>query len=185
MQIQQNDSIPGIYPGLLSGQHERVDELNDRIYSRFVTDSPLQPNFDTRPISTKYSHFPIINRRKIVNTPLPTYLEYSMDSNFAPTSSNAPVDGYLKNVNVESSLRNQYFAIQKGLGQGLYIPSSTSELYNDSVPVSSQSVQQPYPDLFTQPSLNTEMRNQNENIGKDRFFNHTRNQLRESNVYSR
>ena len=182
MQIEENNSIPGIFPGIIYGQHERVDELNERIYNRFVPDSSLQPNFDTRPISTKYSHFPIINRRKIVSTPLPPHLEYSLNSNFAPVTSKAPVDGYLKNVNVESSLRNQYFAIQKGLGQGMYIPSSTSELYNDSVPVSSQSVKQPHPDLFTRSQLNTEMRNQNMNIGNDRFFNHTRTQLRESSL---
>ena len=39
-----NDKIHGVPNGVLYGQHERVDELNNRISSRNYADSPLEPH---------------------------------------------------------------------------------------------------------------------------------------------
>lgn len=164
-------------PGIIYQQYERLNELNDRIASRQFSDRPLQPNYDPRPVSTKYSHFPIIDRRKSTPpTPLVKYLEYSPETNFASISGKGTVDGFLRNVNTESTLRNQYFALQNA-NQAVYVPSSSSDLYGFSA-VGRQETQT-HPSLFYQPSFDsTPNANINSAIGSDRFFNHTRTQLR-------
>lgn len=163
---------------LLVGQHERVDELNKRILDRFSPDSPLQPNMDVRPVPTKYSHFPVIDRIPFSKVSLKSPLDYSVESNFAPITSKGPVDGYFSNVNTESSLRNQYFAIQRGAGQGVYIPSSNSDLYNVSIASNSTRIEsQPFPRLFEHDRILND-RSVNSKIGAERFFNNTRVQLR-------
>ena len=176
----RDDKILGVPVGVYYGQNERVDELNDRMSTRHFPDSPLQPNFDPRSVPTKYSKFPIVNRRKTMNEPVIPYLDYNQSINFNPGSQRAPPSGFFNNVDTETILRNQTFALQRGGEQGVYIPSSQSDLYNLRVPKGSQNDPQPHPDLFKKTILDqTPHPNMQGNIiGRDRFFNHTRTQLR-------
>ena len=179
---EETNKIQGLTPGISYGQNERVDELNERILGRFYPDMPLQPNINVRPVPTKYSHFPIIDRIPFSNEPILQKPYYSMETNFTPANSRGPIDGYISNVNVESSLRNQYFALQRGAPQFEYIPSSQSDLYKVDIGFSSPSriEEQPYPGLFDnyQSSITTTESKLDKNIGADRFFNNTRIQLR-------
>ena len=90
----------------------------------------------------------------------------------------APTSGFTRSVDVETTLRNQTFALQHGASQSVYVPSSASELYNVSV-VSSPSVQ-PHPDLFARQQFSNQVHPNlvDTSIGNNRFFNHTRTQLR-------
>jgi len=183
MNLYESSKIQGIIPetpGILYGQFERVDELNDRILGRFYPDMPLQPNLDVRPVSTKYSHFPVIDRIPISKVKITEAPYYSIESNFTPLNSRGPVDGYFSNVNVESSLRNQYFDLQRGAPQLEYIPSSQSDLYKVQIAKPSIKEAQPYPGLFNEyrPDSITSPSNLDVKIGANRFFNHTRVQLR-------
>lgn len=178
---ESNNKIQGIMPnvpGILYGQYQRLDELNTRISSRQFSDNPLQPNYDPRPVSTKYSHFPIIERRKATSSiPLAKYLDYSAKSNFAPMTSKGHYDAYFQNINTESGLRNQYFGLQKYADQSLYVPSSSSDLYN-VIAVGRQEAQT-HPSLFEKRVFDRSPHsNENSTIGCDRFSNHTRTQLR-------
>jgi hypothetical protein len=172
--------IYGVPKYLYAGQNERVEELNDRIDSRQFSDSPLAPNFDPRPVPTKYSHFPLINRREFSAIPINQYPDYNVENNFSPATQNGPVSGYISNIDTENNLRNQYFALHRSGLQNEYIPDTTSDLYN--VTVVSQPSQQPYPNLFskTQFDIAPHPNNQNSTIGKGQFYNHTRTQLRNS-----
>jgi hypothetical protein len=174
---QKIQGLIPVIPGILYGQNERVDELNTRIYDRVKPDEQLQPNIDLRPASTKYSYFPIIDLRKESKVDISPPLDYSISSGFTPTVSKGPVVGYFDNVAVESQLRNQYFALQRGANQGTYVPSSQSDLYRDSVPSSSNPVAQPFPDLFTHTTFQSS-RTVVPGVGRDQFFNNTRTQLR-------
>ena len=49
---------------------------------------------------------------------------------------------------IETALRNQYFALQHGADQSIYVPSSTSDLYNFTA-VGRQETQ-PYPGIAAQ-----------------------------------
>ena len=177
------EKIQGLQDGILYGQNERVDELNSRILDRFHPDFPLQPNFDPRSVPTKYSHFPIIDMRTAAKESFKQYTDFSTQSNFVPLGRAGPVAGYLNKVETESMLRNQFFALQRGAGQGVYIPSSQSELYGVQV-VSTKREEQPYPELFKNynQGIHTSVNNSDPNIGNDRFNNHTRTQLRGSQV---
>jgi len=180
MELSNQQGILGLPQYLYYGQFERVDEVNDRIASRQFPDSPLQPNFDPRPVPTKYSHFPVINRRTPLKEPVIPYLDYNLQQNFNPGSQRAPPSGYMNSIDIENRLRNQHFALQHGNEQGIYVPSSNSDLYRITIPLGSQQEPQPHPSLFEQPNLD-QMPNPNiinSGIGKDVLYNHTRTQLR-------
>jgi len=180
--VEQENKIFGLPQYLEYNQQERVDELNDRISNRQFPFSPLQPNFDPRPVPTKYSLFPIVNRRTPIKEPLVPYLDYDL-INFNPGTARAPPSGYIKNVEKECELRNQYSALQHGTFEGVYIPPNTSDLYVTRVPIGSQMEEQPFPALFSQPVLGNIPNPNivNSNIGKETFYNHTRTQLRGGN----
>jgi hypothetical protein len=189
--MEYADSIKpmvGVVEGVLYGQNCRVDELNDRIFDRFHPDHALPPNFDSRPVQTKYALFPMLDKRMPSNVPIESNYDYSMETNFTPpVSSYGPVSGYINNVNTESTLRNQFFALQKGADQSVYVPSSNSDLYK--VTVVSRPEEQPYPLLFENgiaidKTLHSNIRN-NPNIGKDLFHNYTRTQLRNGKTNDR
>ena len=178
MNINQDYLIPGVVHGVQYGQNERVDELNNRMAERHFPDTALEPNYNCRPVPTKYSRFPIINRRAPVREPMNQYANHNLYTNFNPGSASANVKSFQQNIDVETILRNQTFALQHGADQGVYIPTSNSDLYN--VSVVSRPSEQPYPLLFERPQFinRTHPNLMTNNIGRDNFFNHTRTQLR-------
>ena len=171
----------GVVEGVFYGQNCRVEELNDRILDRNHPDYALPPNINSRPVQTKYALFPMLDKRMPATVPIESNYDYSLETNFTPPIvANGPVSGYINNVNTESTLRNQFFALQKGADQSVYVPSSNSDLYK--VTVVSRPEEQPYPLLFENgieidKSLHSNIRN-NPDIGKDTFHNYTRTQLR-------
>ena len=177
MDLTSNDKLYGVIEGVAYGQYERVDEINNRMSSRHFSDSPLEPNFDPRPVPTKYSVFPIVDRRKVCAESSLPYINYN-SANFNPGNARAPPSGILQNIDTETILRNQTFAMQKGAEQNVYVPSSNSELYKVTVPYAPS--EQTHPLLFSQYQFdnNVHPNNENGNIGRDQFFNHTRTQLR-------
>lgn len=178
MNIQDNQHIYGIPDGVLYGQMDRTDELNNRIVSRNLSDTPLEPQYDPRPVQTKQTLFPMVKNAQHSTEPMVPYPMYNSYANFNPGNRRAPSSGFMQNIDVETVLRNQTFALQHGASQSVYVPSSSSELYNVNV-VSRPSVQ-PHPDLFAPPMFSNQMHPNlaGVNIGNDRFFNHTRTQLR-------
>jgi len=175
-------SNTGIIQGYYSGQQDRVDELNDRIFARYVPDNNLRPNYDPRPVSTKYAFFPVIDRKIPSEIPMKQYLgeanEANQSNGFLPSTTNAPT---IRNIDTETVLRNQTVALQHGIGQHEYVPSSESDLFKTTI-VSRQS-EQPFPRLFAKPTFSTNQPTiATQTIGKSDFFNYTRNQLRNSIV---
>ena len=103
---------------------QRTEELNERISTRNNPSAPLQPQFDIRPLSTKYSMMPIFDRRPIPTVSINVLPSYDITTTFNPgnVQAAAPWAGFANNVNEESRLRNQFFAIQRGAVQSTYIP---------------------------------------------------------------
>ena len=174
--------IEGVHREVVVGQFERLDEINNRINSRRFSDYPLEPNFSPRPVSTKYSLMPVMakNSNPEPTVPIQPQLEHIIQMNFNPATRNGPFKTYARNVDTETVLRNQTMALQKS-SQSVYVPSSTSDLYN--VSVVSRPVFQPYSHLFDTPSftqgVHPNLLNSGSKIGKDQFFNSTRTQLRQ------
>jgi hypothetical protein len=157
--------------------NQRTEQLNERISYRNIPSSQLQPQFDLRPLSTKYAMMPIVDRRENHAEPIRSVPIYDSETTFNPGSAQAPWSGFASNINKESILRNQFFALQKGAGQSCYIPSLNSELYNKTN-FYSTNVSQPFPDLFTKPTFE-EFNPSPKSLGVNFFENCTRQQIKE------
>lgn len=176
MNLQESEKIMGIPEGIYYGQFDRVNELNNRLGSRQFPDVALQPNFDPRPLSTKYAFTPSYTKPSVR---IQRNVDHVVELNFNPGTARAPPQGFLNNIDKETILRNQTFALQHGADQGVYVPSSNSDLYKTTI-VSTPGEPQPFPSLFSKSQFAvTENPVEGTNIGKNVFFNHTRTQLRE------
>jgi hypothetical protein len=169
--VYNSTKIYGLPNKLYFCQHERQDELNDRISSRNIPSTPLEPSYYHVPVSTKYAYMPILDQRKPATVPLNNYPVFSPYNTFNPGNSMAPWAGFANNVNVESSLRSQFFALQH-CEQSEYVPSSSSDLYNVYVPPNP--VKQPFPNLFKKEVFDHCNPNPH-NLGNNFFNNNTRN----------
>lgn len=101
------------------------NELNKRLENRNTPSAPLQPLYEFRPVSTKYTQFHKLNE-KISPTPQYKYDPYQV---FNP-GDRAPIDHFMRNVDVESTLRSQFFALQRS-SQAVYVPELNSQLYDN------------------------------------------------------
>jgi hypothetical protein len=115
----------------------RVEELNERIWSRNVPDKALAANFDPRPTSTKYSHFGILDRRGITTVPMMETTAHTVGTNFNPGTHRAPPGSIIRDVDIETTLRNQYDVLRHGDNFSAYVPSSNSDLFIVNVASSS------------------------------------------------
>lgn len=120
----------GICKGIYYGQNERVDELNTRIQSRHFPDVDLPPNFDPRPVSTRFCLFPVVDvRTRQTREPMIVGNDQTHQRVvYNPGTDRGPPITFLKNIDVEAELRKEH------------IPNTNSDLYNSSlVHFSSQS----------------------------------------------
>jgi hypothetical protein len=177
MDLRDNTNIIGAVQGLWEGQLDRVEDLNARMAERQFPDQALQPNFEARPVSTKYALFPAIDRRAIPTVPILQAPKYDQYKSFSPATSNGPFATDLANVDTETILQNRHVILQKGADQGVYVPSSRSNLYGFSATGRQESMDDREM-LFQRHELATRMPEVARKIGQDRFNNNTRVQLR-------
>lgn len=153
----------------------RTDTNNARIYQRNLPSQPLQPYFDSRPVSTKYSLMPIVDLRKLNNVPVTQLPTYNPEHTFNPGNAMAPWSGFSANINKESILRNQLYALQT-CSQSVYIPKSNSDLYEVHWK-EQQNIRQPFPNLFKNEIFDNVNPNPNpELVGFSLYNNATRQQ---------
>ena len=157
---------------------QRTEDLNNRISERNTPSSQLQPQFGIRSISTKYSMMPIFDRRAIAKVAIQTEPIYNIGTTFNPGTAQAPWSGFSCNINDESMLRNQFFALQRGAGQAAYIPPKNSDMYEHTIPQSANQQAQPFPYLFEKQTFEAFDPCPTGN-GKNFFENCTRQQIKE------
>jgi hypothetical protein len=157
---------------------QRQQTVYLRSWNRNIPSEQLQMYLDSRPASTKYAIMPIVDLRQPIKTPLHQSGTFDMGRVFYPGNDSAPWSGYSSNVNVESELRNQVYALQS-CSQAVYVPSSNSNLYNMKWQ-NSNNVQQPFPTLFKEQQFQQFNPNMHPNdIGFAMFNNATRQQLKD------
>jgi hypothetical protein len=152
-------------------------ETNTRIYSRNIPSQMLQPYIDVRPVMTKYSFLPIVDPRKPTSVRMEQQPTYNVNKTFNPGNDSAPWSGYASNVNLESELRNQVYALQK-CSQAVYVPDSKSDLYDYKF----KTIKQPNPHelLFQNDGFASFNPNPDKNVvGANLFNNSTRVQVRD------
>ena len=161
---------------------EIQNETNRRIYDRNIPSQMLQQYIDVRPVMTKYSYFPIVDPRKEVSVRMNQYPTFNPHTTFNPGNTQSPWSGFASNINTESVLRNQVFALQK-CSQAVYVPTSNSDLYNYSFnPNKYQQYQQNQPHnlLFNKDTFDNFNPNPDPNkIGTYMFSNPTRAQVKD------
>lgn len=178
--VDFDGSVAGSHSGLMVGGFQRVDELNDRISSRIASDHVLPVQFDFRPVATKYSIFPMIDRRAKPTVPLPKSScpngVYDVKTTFAPMQRRGPTQYGLDNVDTETVLQNRHVVYQRHADQGVYVPHSNSDLYR--VEAVGRQEEQTHPALFLKDQYSTSGSNIASLVGRELFHNNTRTQLR-------
>jgi len=155
------------------------NQTNTRIYDRNLPSQMLQPYLDVRPVMTKYSYFPIVDPRKELNVKLTQQPTYNVNKVFNPGNAQAPWSGFSSNINTESELRNQIFALQK-CSQSVYVPNSTSDLYNVNIESKIQNQNVEHSLLFQNEQFCNFDPNPNSKIvGSGIFYNSTRTQVKD------
>lgn len=104
-------------------------QINNRIFDRNIPSAPLQPYLSVYPVDTKHTVLPIIDQRKQSSIQLPQYPSFNIHKTFNPGTTKSPFSGFAANINIESELKNQIFALQKN-DQAVYVPNSSSDLFN-------------------------------------------------------
>lgn len=156
------------------------EKENRELYGRNLSSAPLQPYLNVRPVMTKYSKLPIVDPRKKIHESLKEMPVYNTDNVFNPGNRNAPWSGFVTNVNVESELRNQIFALNKGCTHSTYVPNSNSDLYVEKM-VPDNNYHGPNKELFHKDKFNCFNPNPNPSkIGFALFNNSTRQQLKDT-----
>lgn len=169
----------GVVNRAYTNHHDRLDEINERISQRNIPSTDLRPAYSVRPLSSKYAMMPILETRPVPTVQIPPYQHFTTETVFNPGNAKAPWRGWAERVNLESSLRNQFFALQRN-DRTVYVPDSRSDLYE--VMIDARPVEQPNPYLFENGATNFAPMNPNpNNLGKLTFENSTRFQLRTLN----
>ena len=156
---------------------EKNDIINDTIFNRNFPSSNLQMNFSPTPVDTRHTTFPILDNKKESNNSIKTYPFYNSEQIFFPGNRKPHFNGLANNIDLESSLRNQFFALQKA-DQAHYIPSSNSDMYNNPVNFINTNKNLNEELLFRKESFEPHNPNISNKIGNNRFLNSTRVQLK-------
>ena len=152
--------------------------IYQRSYQRNVPSQPLQPYLDARPVQTKYTILPIVDSIRPIEAPLTQQATYNPHTIFNPGNAHGPWSGYSSNVNHESELRNQIFALQ-ACSKAEYVPSSKSSLYQVKWQ-NTNKVEQPFPNLFkTEKFCPTNPNPNPKQVGYALFNNATRQQVKD------
>jgi len=174
--IGSQPKLYGVVDGVYYCNQERTEELSRRMAVRNIPSSPLQPQYDIRPVSTKYDMMGIIDQRPKSSVPLKSYPEYNIAKTFNPGSAVAPWSGFATEIDDDSRLRNEFFALQK-CEQSEYVPSTKSDLYQVHVDSDNSEVQ-PFPDLFKKQEF-APFNPNTCNTGRMFFDNCTRQQIKD------
>lgn len=157
--------------------HVNQNEINNTIYQRNIPSENMQVNLSQRSVSTKYAHFPILDSRKESNVLLNYSRPYDSNEMFFPGNSKPHFCGFAQNVDLESTLRNQFFALQKA-DQAAYIPNSNSNLYENNINFINTNKNLDNELLFNKEDFDDFNPNLSNIIGNDIFLNSTRVQLK-------
>ena len=107
---------------------DRDMELSKRIAARDQPLGNLNISFDPRPVATQYTNIQPFLKQRTSETAVPTPSIYNTKTNFYGGDKKAPWSGFATQIDDESVLRNQFFALQT-CEQSEYVPSSNSDMY--------------------------------------------------------
>jgi hypothetical protein len=116
-----------------------VNEINDRILERTTLTGNINVLIPPRPESTLFT-LPFQNSNVICN-PIIIKSDFNDPNSFLPSSRGGDWNKYKQNIDTESILRSQVYALQNA-PQAIYVPNSNSDLYNSTMPTMNTSTAQ-------------------------------------------
>lgn len=119
--------------------------INDRIYSRNIPSTLLEPSLPFRPINTKYVYLDDI--APINTTNVKPSNKYNDNEIFIPGDRSGPWTGFSSNIDIESKLRDQ---LHRTNCKSNYFPNyKSSDLYNNiNISNNNQNIKE-FPYLFS------------------------------------
>ena len=153
------------------------NNIGNNIYERVVPSQEMQMNFGFRPIMSKYATMPILDNRLVSEVNINKEPIYNSETVFYPGTSKPHFSGFASNIDNESSLRNQFFALQKG-DKHLYVPNSNSDLYENNLDIKNHNLNLDNLILFKKEQFQDFNPNISNKIGYTIFNNSTRVQLK-------
>jgi hypothetical protein len=157
---------------------EQHNTMNKTIANRNFPSNNLAMNFSFRPVNTKYTLMPTYNHQIESSVPINNREVYDVNSTFFPGTRKPHFCGFATNVDRESTLRNQFFALQKA-DQVAYVPNSSSDLYENNINFPTHNANLDALLLFKEESFNDFNPNISNSIGNEIFYNSTRVQLKD------
>jgi len=177
----------GVAKGFKQCNNGRLQVLNDRIYDRNLPSEEITQQFDPRPSRTRQVLFPALDCNMPSNTPIKRdERSFNTSQQFTPGSS-GPFSGWATQIDSDSTLKSLYRTTQKWTPQNSYIPGSQSDMFRDNANVKhmpnkyTEQIMGSHSLLFNRFESNQVERFSCSNIGIDRFNNHTRQQLKNTN----
>lgn len=167
----------GVIDGVFFCNQESQNEINEKISSRNIPSANLKPSFSFRAVPTQRTIMPIVDPQLNACVELNQYKPFNVETIFNPGTAQAPWGGFASNINLDSALRNQFFALQKA-PQAKFVPSSTSTLYQSYL-AGHSSFQNNYSNIDFK-SRGTEP--PNELLGNNFFNNNSRNKRLNMNI---
>ena len=158
--------------------YDKNNTTNRELFNRNFPSSGLTMNFSFRPVNTKYTLMPTVNTIIKSTEPINNYAIYDVSNTFFPGTRKPHFCGFASNVDKESTLRNQFFALQKG-DRSRYIPDSTSDLYENNIENLANNVDLTNTLLFEETKFADFNPNLSNSIGHELFYNSTRVQLKD------
>ena len=155
----------------------KQNSINSEILNRNIPSSGLTMNFSFRPVNTKYTFMPSVAPIVKSVEPIQNYENYDTSSVFFPGTRKMHFCGFASNIDRESTLRNQFFALQKA-DQKTYIPASTSDLYENKINFVNNNENLDNHLLFREEQFQDFNPNRFSTIGNELFYNSTRVQLK-------
>lgn len=153
------------------------NNIGNNIYERIVPSQEMQMNFGFRPIMSKYATMPILDNRIRSDVNINKEPIYNNEIVFYPGTSKPHFNGFASNIDNESTLRNQFFALQRG-DKHLYVPNSNSDLYENNLDIKNHNLNLDNLILFKKEKFQDFNPNISNKIGYNIFNNSTRVQLK-------
>tara|TARA_B110000902_G_scaffold67457_1_gene80094 strand:- start:316 stop:897 length:582 start_codon:yes stop_codon:yes gene_type:complete len=158
-------------------QMDRTTELSNRMSSRNIPSHQIGQSYFGRPVDTYATLFPMLDCHlpsSVEHGKFPVYNQHKM---FNPGQS-APFNGFAKNVDIETTLRNTIHPLQKA-PQSKYIPDTQSDLFHNQYLTHTEKKQQIKNNLLFQKQNFSPFNPNRCNLGYKLFNNHTRIQTKD------
>jgi len=169
---------PNNFYNITFNNYDKNNAINNELFNRHFPSNNLTMNFSCRPVNTKYTLMPTVHNVIKSVEPIKNYNVFDSNKTFFPGTRNPHFCGFASNVDTESTLRSQFFALQKA-DQARYIPSTNSDLYENNIEQLPQKVNLDATLLFNETKFDDFNPNLSNLIGHELFYNSTRVQLKD------